>query len=47
MLSCAPRRVRASVQFISTLEVGLPMSLDYLSGDFRSDTGADLDKAEK
>jgi acetolactate decarboxylase len=47
LLSCRPTRVRASVQFISTLELGLPMSLDYLTWDFRRDTGADLDKAEK
>ncbi len=47
LLSCRPERVRASVQFISTLELGLPMSLDYLTWDFRRDTGADLDAAEK
>jgi acetolactate decarboxylase len=47
LLSCRPERVRTSVQFISTLELGLPMSLDYLTWDFRRDTGADLDKAEK
>ncbi len=47
LLECRPRRVRAGVQFISTLELGLPMSLDYLTWDFRRDTGADLDKAEK
>jgi len=37
----------ACVTFISTLELGLPMGLDYLTWDFRRDTGADLDKAEK
>jgi acetolactate decarboxylase len=47
LLECRPRRLRAGVQFISTLELGLPMSLDYLTWDFRRDTGADLDKAEK
>ena len=47
LLSCRPVHVRASVQFISTLELGLPMSLDYLTRDFRRDTGADLDQAEK
>jgi acetolactate decarboxylase len=47
LLECRPRRVRAGVQFISTLELSLPMSLDYLTWDFRRDTGADLDKAEK
>ena len=47
LLECRPRRIRAGVQFISTLELGLPMSVDYLTWDFRRDTGADLDKAEK
>ena len=47
LLACCPRGVRAQVQFISTLELGLPMSVDYLTWDFRRDTGADLDKAEK
>ena len=47
LLECRPRRVRVGVQFISTLELGLPMSLDYLTWDFRRDIGADLDKAEK
>ncbi len=47
LLECRPRGVSASVQFISTLELGLPMSVDYLTWDFRRDTGADLDEAEK
>jgi acetolactate decarboxylase len=47
LLECRPRRVRVGVQFIATLELGLPMSLDYLTWDFRRDTGADLDKAER
>lgn len=47
LLKCRPRGVSASVQFISTLELGLPMSVDYLTWDFGRDTGADLDEAEK
>ncbi|MEI6449911.1 MAG: acetolactate decarboxylase [Actinomycetes bacterium] len=47
LLECRPRRLRAGVQFISTLELGLPMSLDYLTWDLRSDIGADLDMIEK
>ncbi len=47
LLECRPRAVRAQVQFISTLELGLPMSVDYLTWDFRRDTGADLVEAEK
>jgi acetolactate decarboxylase len=47
LLECRPRRVRAQVQFIATLELALTMSLDYLTCDFRRDSGADLDKAER
>jgi acetolactate decarboxylase len=47
LLECRPRRVRAGVQFISSLELALPLSLDYLTWEFRRDTGADLDKAER
>jgi len=47
LLECRPLHVCAGVQFISTLELGLPMSLDYLTWDFRRDTGADLDEAER
>ena len=43
---CAARGVRAEVQFISSIEVGLPMSLDYLTWDFRRDTAADLAESE-
>jgi acetolactate decarboxylase len=47
LLECRPSRVRAGVQLISTLELALPMSLDYLTWDFHRDTKQDLDKAEK
>ena len=46
LLSCAPRGVRAEVQFITSIEVGLPMSLEYLTWDFQRDTAADLEEAE-
>jgi len=46
LLSCAPRGVRAEVQFITSIEVGLPLSVDYLTWDFRRDTAADLAEAE-
>jgi hypothetical protein len=39
--------VRAGIQFISSLELALPMTLDYLTWDFRRDTEQDLNKAEK
>lgn len=47
LLECRPRRVKAGVQLVPTLELALPMSLDYLTWDFHRDTKKDLDKAEK
>jgi len=47
LLECRPTRARVGVQFMSSLELALPMNLDYLTWDFRRDTGQDLDKAEK
>jgi len=47
LLHCRPDGVRAGVQLIRKLELGLPMSLDYLTWDFSRDTGADLDEAER
>jgi acetolactate decarboxylase len=47
VLECRPRNVRIGVQFISKLELSLPMSLDYLTEDFKRDVKQDLDKAEK
>jgi acetolactate decarboxylase len=47
LLECRTSRVRAGVQFISMLELALPMSMDYLTWDFHRDTKQDLDKAEK
>jgi acetolactate decarboxylase len=47
LLECSPRHVKVGVQFISTLEMGLPMNLEYLTWDFQRDIQKDLDKAEK
>ncbi len=47
LLECQPRKVRVGVQFIATLELTLPITLDYLVWDFQRDIGKDLDKAEK
>jgi len=47
LLECRPRKVRVGVQFISTLELSLPMSLDYLTWDFQRDIRQDLNKAER
>ena len=47
LLACQPRQVRAGVQILSRVEVALPISLDYLTWDFRRDVDQDLTKAEK
>lgn len=47
LLECRPRKIRAGVQFISKLELALPISFDYLTLDFSRDIDADLEKAEK
>ena len=47
VLECAPRRVRAGIQFIRTLELSLPMTADYLSLDFRRPVDRDLQTIEK
>lgn len=47
LLECQPRQVRADIQFLSTLEIGLSMNLDYLTGDFQRNIDQDLHEAEK
>ena len=47
LLECRPRNIRVGVQFIHSLELALPMNLDYLTWDFRRDIHQDLNKAEK
>lgn len=47
LLECDSVQVRAEIQFIYTLELGLPLSMDYLTWDFQRDIKKDLDKAEK
>lgn len=47
LLECSPRQVQVAIQFISQLELSLPMTLDYLTWDFQRDIGQDLDQAEK
>lgn len=46
LIACRPRTVSAGVQFIFTVELGLPVSLGYLTATFERDTAADLDEAE-
>jgi acetolactate decarboxylase len=46
LLECSPQKLNAGIQFISKLELSLPMTLDYLTWDFRRDISRDLKKAE-
>jgi acetolactate decarboxylase len=47
LLECRPKDVRVGVQIINTLELKLPISLEYLTWDFSRDTAGDLNRAEK
>lgn len=47
VLACRPRNVRVRLQFIYSVELALPSSLDYLTADFQRDVKRDLDKAEQ
>jgi len=47
VLACRPRNVRVQLQFIYTIELALPSSLDYLTADFQRDVKRDLDRAER
>jgi acetolactate decarboxylase len=46
LLDCRPRNVNLGLQILSTLELALPIGLDYLTCDFARDTESDLNKAE-
>ena len=46
LLECRPRHIRISLQHIARLELGLPLTLDYLTADLDRDTSADLKEAE-
>lgn len=47
LLECRPTQISAGIQFLHTVEIGLPMSLEYLTADFQRDVAQDLRKAEK
>jgi len=47
LLECRPAQIRVQVQFLPTLELGLPIELDYLTWNFQRDIEQDLNKAEK
>jgi len=47
LLECRPRNIDVGIQLLPTLELALPIGLDYLTCDFVRDTESDLNKAEK
>jgi acetolactate decarboxylase len=47
LMACSLRRARIGIQHVPELEIGLPVTLDYLTADLTRDVGKDLDKAEK
>lgn len=47
LISCHVKQVRADIQFLYTLELALPLSVDYLLCDFQRNINDDLEKAEK
>jgi acetolactate decarboxylase len=46
LIECVLERVRIGIQHVPKLDVGLPVTLDYLTADLTRDVGNDLDKAE-
>lgn len=46
LLACKTAGVRIALQHLPRLEVGLPVSLDYLTAEFTRDLGSDLEEAE-
>lgn len=47
LISCDLIRARIGIQHVPELELGLPVTLDFLTADLTRDTSKDLDKAEK
>jgi len=47
LIGCALNSSRIGIQHVPTLEMGLPITLDFLTADLTRDTTGDLKKAEK
>ncbi|MCX5813272.1 MAG: acetolactate decarboxylase [Proteobacteria bacterium] len=47
LIECSLKKARIGIQHVPKLEVGLPITLDYLTADLTRDIGKDLDKAER
>jgi acetolactate decarboxylase len=46
LMECSLKKARIGIQHVPKLEVGLPITLDFLTADLTRDIGKDLDKAE-
>lgn len=47
LIDCVIEKVHIGVQHVPKLEVGLPMTFDYLTTDLSRNIGKDIEKAEK
>jgi acetolactate decarboxylase len=47
LMACRLYKVHIGIQRVPKLEVGLPVSLDYLTADLNRDTRKDFDKVER
>jgi acetolactate decarboxylase len=47
LTECALKKARIGIQHVPKLDVGLPITLDFLTADLTRDISKDLDKAEK
>ena len=47
LIECELKKARIGIQHVPKLDVGLPITLDFLTADLKRDIGKDLDKAEK
>jgi hypothetical protein len=47
LIECVLKTAHIGIQHVPKLDVGLPVTLDFLTADLTRDIGDDLDKAEK
>jgi acetolactate decarboxylase len=47
LIGCDLKRARIGIQQVPALELGLPVTLDFLTADLSRDTSEDLEKSEK
>jgi acetolactate decarboxylase len=47
LIGCEMKKAHIGIQHVPELELGLPMTFDFLTADFTRDVAKDLDKAEK